>query len=358
MKMKKTNYAAIGVLMLSGAMVLSACGGSTSTAASAPAAASAAAPAASAAAPAASAAAPAEAMVIGVSFDKMITFREGEKAAIEAAAKELGVTLDFQVAEEDAQRQSSQIEAMIANGDKAIVSIPWDIEAVKADIDAANAAGVPFVTFDQAPSDPSWVPFHVGGDPYADGAAAGKFYCTTAGGKDFTLLEFQGGLNNDNGINRSKGLNDVIAKDCPNVKIVAQIPTEWKPEPALAGTENTLAKFPKLNGIYSPTDGLLPAIFSALDKVGRNVKVGENGHVVIVSIDGDSGACKALKDKLIDLDLVTPLPQMTKDALAAGIALAKGEAAPSPALKKIPGLEVTPANLAENEASVWGCSVG
>ena len=348
--MKKMNFSALGVVIVSGAMVLSACGGSSSSTEATSA------PVESAAAPAESAAAPAEEMVIGVSFDKMIAFREGEKAAIEAAAKELGVTLDFQVAEEDAQRQSSQIEAMIANGAKGIVSIPWDIEAVKADIDAAGAAGVPFVTFDQAPSDPSWVSFHVGGDPYADGAAAGKFYCETAGGKDFTLLEFQGGLNNDNGINRSKGLNDVIAKDCPNVKIVAQIPTEWKPEPALAGTENTLAKYPALDGIYSPTDGLLPAIFSALDKVGRNVKVGEDGHVVIVSIDGDSGACKALREGLIDLDLVTPLPQMTKDALAAAVDQANGKAAPSPALKKIAGLEVTPANLAENEASVWGCS--
>jgi ABC-type sugar transport system substrate-binding protein len=136
----------------------------------------------------------------GVSFDKMNAFREGEQKAMQAAAGELGVTLDLQVANTDAQRQSSQIESLISKGSKAVVSIPWDTQAVQADAEAAKAANIPFITFDQAPADLSWVTFHVGGDPLADGTAAGQFYCKAAGGQPFTLLEFQGSLNNDNGV--------------------------------------------------------------------------------------------------------------------------------------------------------------
>jgi ABC-type sugar transport system substrate-binding protein len=292
----------------------------------------------------------------GVSFDKMNAFREGEQKAMQTAAGELGVTLDLQVANTDAQRQSSQIESLISKGSKAVVSIPWDTQAVQADAEAAKAANIPFITFDQAPADLSWVTFHVGGDPLADGTAAGQFYCKAAGGQPFTLLEFQGSLNNDNGVNRSKGLNDAIAQGCPNVKIVAQIPTEWKPEPALAGTENTLSKTPDLNGIYAPTDGLLPAIFSALQKANRLQPVGTDGHVTIVSIDGDSNACKALTDKTIDMDVVTPLPQMTKDALQVAIDVAGGKPAPTPNIKKLAGLQVTPDTLDQQKSQVWGCS--
>ena len=293
--------------------------------------------------------------VYGASFDKINAFREGEQKALETAASAAGVTLDLQVANGEAQRQSSQVESMISKKVKGIISIPWDVNAVQADAEAAKAENIPFVTFDQAPADLSWVTYHIGGDPLADGMAAGTFFCEAAGGKPFTLLEFQGSLNNDNGINRSKGMNDAIKEGCPNVKIVAQIPTEWKPEPALAGTENTLNKTPDLNAIYAPTDGLLPAIFSALGKANRLKPVGVDGHVTIVSIDGDANACKALGDKTIDMDLVTPLPQMTKEALQVAIDVSGGQPAPSPNSKKLPGIQVTPDTLAEKKADIWGC---
>lgn len=293
--------------------------------------------------------------VYGASFDKINAFREGEQKALETNAKAAGVTLDLQAANGDAQRQSSQVESMISKKVKGIISIPWDVNAVQADAEAAKAANIPFVTFDQAPADLSWVTYHIGGDPLADGTAAGAFFCKAAAGKPFTLLEFQGSLNNDNGINRSKGLNDAIKQGCPNVKIVAQIPTEWKPEPALAGTENTLNKTPDLDAIYAPTDGLLPAIFSALGKANRLKPVGADGHVTIVSIDGDANACKALGNKTIDMDLVTPLPQMTKEALQVAIDVAGGKPAPSPNSKKLPGIQVTPGTLTTKKADIWGC---
>ncbi len=295
-----------------------------------------------------------EGMVIGVSWDKMIGFREGEKKYLEIAAADLGVELLFQDADSDAQRQSSQIETMIAQGAQGIAVIPFDIEAIRADAEASNAAGVPIVSFDQAPADPSWVAYHVGGNPYADGFMAGEEFVRQADGKPFKLVELQGALNNDNGIQRSAGLNDAIA-GASNITVISQVPTDWTPEKALAGVENALQAHPDLNGIFVPTEGQLSAIYSALEAAGRLFEVGEEGHVVLVGIDGDPSGCQSLKDNLLDLSIATDVPGMTRKTLENLIAAIKGEpVAASPEL--LPGIPVTPETIGELESQVWGCS--
>lgn len=201
---------------------------------------------------AAASAALADDIIVGISFDKMESFREGELKAIEAAAAELGVKTIFQNAQEDAQRQASQIESMIAQGAKAIVAIPWDIQAAVNDAGNAREADVAFVTLDQAPADLAAVDFHTGGDPCADGRTAGELFAKVADGKPFKLLELQGKLK----------------------------------------------------------------------------KVGEDGHITIVSIDGAPTGCQAVRDGLIDMDIATPVGEMAKRAVAAAVAAAKGEATP------------------------------
>ncbi|TPW72944.1 sugar ABC transporter substrate-binding protein [Schumannella sp. 10F1B-5-1] len=292
-------------------------------------------------------------ITIGVSFDNMTAFREGEKAALDKAAKELGVKLKYQVAQLDAQTQSTQIQTLISQGARAIVAIPSDIEAIKADIDSAQADGVPIVTLDQAPSETSWVSYHVGGDPHADGLAAGKKFVELAAGKPYKLLELQGALNNDNGIRRSSGLHEGI-KDAPNITIVSSIPTDWKPEPALTGIQNTLQKYPDLDGIFIPTDGQIPPAYSALKAANRFVPAGQEGHVDIVAIDGDSNGCKAVKDGYVDMDIATPIPAMTKNALEAAIAAAKGK--PKNKAEFLPGTPYTPADVDKLASQVWGCA--
>ena len=293
-------------------------------------------------------------ITIGVSFDKMESFREGELKAIEAAAAKAGVKIVFQNAQEDAQRQASQIESMIAQGVKGIIAIPWDIEAAVNDANVARSAGVAYVTMDQAPADLSAVDFHVGGDPCADGKAAGEFFAKQAGDKPYKLLELQGGLSNDNGIRRSKCLDEVLAK-YPNVTIVAQVPTDWKPEKALTGTENALQAHPDLNAVYSPWNIGLQGVFSVLEKNGKLKKVGEQGHIDIVSIDGAPTGCQAVRDGLIDGDIATPIGAMAEAAVNAAVTVANG-GKPEQQTLFLPGVYYTPDDVEQNAGQVWGCA--
>jgi ABC-type sugar transport system substrate-binding protein len=291
---------------------------------------------------------------ICVSLDKMQAFREGEQKAWQMAAKDLGVDLLIQVAGEDAQRQSSQIDTCIAQKVDGIVSIPWDNEAVLQDIERAHAAGIPFVTVDQAPADLKTVDFHVGGDPMADGVAAGKLLVTLVGDKPCKVVDLQGALSADNGIRRDQGFKEGI-KGHANITIVSEVPTEWRPEPALAGMENALQANPDICAVYAATDGLLPPIFSSLQKVNRYNKIGAGDHVIVESIDGDPQGYAGVKDGYMDAGYATDIFAMTRQSLEAIIKIKGGEKlTEAQRIVYLPGIEYTPANLAQTQDKVWG----
>jgi ribose transport system substrate-binding protein len=292
-------------------------------------------------------------IVIGISFDKIEPFREAQKKAIEDAVAAAGVKMKFANADKDAQRQASQVDTFVSGGASAVISIPWDIEAAVNLAQSSIAAGVPFISMDQAPADIKAVTYHVGGDPCADGKLAGEFFVKAAAGKPFKLLELQGGLANDNGIRRSKCLDEAV-KAAPNITIVAQVPTDWNPEKALVGTENTLQAHPDLNGIYAPWNDALQGIFSVLSKKGLMVPVGDPKHLVIVSIDGTPLGCKAVRDRMIDLEIATPLPEMATRAVAAAIKSANGQAI-SPQAEFLPGIPYGPGDVDQMASKIWGC---
>jgi ABC-type sugar transport system substrate-binding protein len=292
-------------------------------------------------------------LVIGVSFDKIEPFRVAEQKALTDAIAAAHAKMVFANADKDAQRQASQVDTMVSQGVSGIIAISWDIEAANDLARSTIAAGIPFVSLDQAPSDLKSVTYHVGGDPCADGKVAGEFFVKAAAGKPFKLLELQGGLANDNGIRRSRCLDDAL-KAAPNITIVAQVPTDWNPQKALAGTENALQAHPDLAGIYAPWNDALQGIFSVLKEKGRMLPVGDPKHLVIVSIDGTPLGCKAVRDGMIDLEIATPLPEMSKRAVAAAIKASTGGKV-EPQAEFLPGIPYGPGNVAEMASKVWGC---
>jgi ABC-type sugar transport system substrate-binding protein len=292
---------------------------------------------------------------VGVSFDKMDdAFRVGEKKYLDQYAADMGIELVYQDARRDAQQQSSQVQSFIAQGVDGIIEIPLDTQAVAADISAAAAANIPLAIMDQQPADSSDVFFYVGGDPTSDGTMAGEALVEAADGKPVKVLELQGSLNNINGIERSKGFEDAIAS-ASNIEIVSKAPTEWNADKALAATQNALQSDPDIGAIYAPWTGALPAIYSALKAVGKDAAVGEDGHVVTLSINGDEIGCKYVTSGQNDVDIATPVQEMAKAALQAVKDGAAGTK-PDKNVVLLPGLAYTPDTIADKKASVWGCN--
>ena len=292
----------------------------------------------------------------------MLDRRDFIKAqAVAAAATAGGISLpamaqQSMVAGEDAQRQSSQVDTCIAQGVNGIISIPWDYEAVLQDIERAHAANIPFVTVDQAPAETDTVDFHIGADPHADGLNAGKRLVELVGDKPTKVVDLQGALSHNNGQGRDQGFKDGI-KDHPNIQIVSEIPTEWRPEPVVAGMENALQAHPDLGAVFSATDGRRPPVRAALEKGGRFKPVGDPDHVIILSVDGDPQGCAAVKEGWMDAGYAQPVPLMSRRTIEVIIDIARNGKKPEgdDRIQLIPGTEYMKSNIDQVEGEVWGC---
>jgi simple sugar transport system substrate-binding protein/ribose transport system substrate-binding protein len=303
------------------------------------------------------AAKPGEGLTVCISLDKMDSpSRDGQVKLWKAEAADIGMKLILQVAGEDAQRQSAQVDTCIAQKVAGIVSIPWDTQAVLQDIDRAHEAHIPFAGIDQLPAEKDSIDFFSGADPHADGMHAAERLISLIGDKPTKVVDLQGALDQVNGQQRDQGFKDGI-KSHPNIKIVSEIPTNWHPEPVLAGMENALLANPDIGAVFVASDGLLPPIWSALKKVNRYVKVGEPNHVIVLSIDGDPQGCQSVRDGYMDGGYAQPFADMTLAALQAIIELHDGKTLDEAhKVKLIPSYQYTPSDFATTKSKVWGCA--
>ena len=298
------------------------------------------------------AAAGAGSRTIGVSFDLLNATRQAEKAAIQKAAAAAGYQTVFDVADQDAQKQASQIQDLVETQHvSAIIAIAQDGRQITSSIGLAKAHHVPFVAVDRAVADQADVSFQVTSNPSGDGAMAAAQFM--AEGRPLKVLELVGSLSDQNAIGRRDGFDKGLAGNAV-VTIAGQVPTDWDPTQALDGTANALQQDPGIDAIFIPSDFLLPSVESALKSAGRLYPLSDPKHVFIVTIDGDQNGCAALKSGYIDADIATPVDQFATDAISAvGRALA-GQSLTSKTTRT-EGVTLNRTTFAAVSAQVWGC---
>ncbi|MCU1636907.1 MAG: Ribose transport system substrate-binding protein [Cryobacterium sp.] len=292
-------------------------------------------------------------ITIGVSFEHLNEIRSAELAGIKDAAKKNGDKVVFVSADDDAQKQASQIQDLIQTQKvDALIVIAFNKDQITSSIALAKANNVPFLTIDRATTDQENISFQITGDPVADGKLVAEQMI--AADKDLKVLQLIGGLTDQNAVGRRDGFVAGL-KGQTAVSIVADVPTDWDPTKALDGTSNALEKNPDINAIYVPSDYLLPSVLSALDAAGKLKPVGDPDHVFIVTIDGDPVGCQALADKTIDADIATLVGDFGTQAVEAARALSAGETV-DPHIVEIAGLAINQGNFSDEKANVWGCA--
>ncbi|WP_238014445.1 sugar ABC transporter substrate-binding protein [Dactylosporangium sp. AC04546] len=292
---------------------------------------------------------------IGVSFDLLNAIRQAEKASIQRAADAAGYSVIFNVADQDVQKQASQIQDLIQTKKvDAVIVIAQDGQQIAASASLAKAHNVPFLAIDRAVADQQNVTFQITGDPVEDGKAVAAEFIAAAGTTPLRVLELVGGLTDQNAIGRRDGFNAAVAGQ-PNITVVSQVPTDWNPAQALDGTSNALQKDPTINAIYVPSDFLLPSVQSALTAAGRLAPIGDPKHVFMVTIDGDQNGCKAIQARTLDADIATPVEEFGKQAVAAVTTAVSGQPV-APKSVQAKGLTLNQANYATTSSQVWGCA--
>lgn len=213
----------------------------------------------------------------------------------------LNVEWIINVADNDPSRQASNIEDLINQGVDVVIARAEDSAAIGASIRAADAAGIPFITFDRA-SSTDQPTVHVGGDSYDQAVTTATELASilTEAGVTGRCIELQGGLTDVNALNRSKGFADVDATT-DAFEIITQVPTEWQPDLFLSGTTNALRANPDANCLIIASDFALPSVQSALEGANKWAPTGSENHIWFATQDVFPEAYLAMKDGYIDV---------------------------------------------------------
>jgi ribose transport system substrate-binding protein len=238
--------------------------------------------------------------------------------------------------ENNASKQVSDVESLIAQGVKVLIISPVTADALTPVVAQAMSAGIPVVTLDRKVN--TDVTLHIGADNKLIGQSAGKYVCGLLGGKG-NVIEIQGTAGASATIDRHDEFVATIEKECPEVKIVASQVANYVREPAIKFMEDMLQRFKpgEIDLVYAHNDDMALGAVTALEAAGRL------DEVKVVGIDGENAAYDAIRDgKMVatfTYHFVAP------EGIQYGYKVAKGEELPAEIV--LPTHQVDSSNVAD-----------
>lgn len=241
------------------------------------------------AAPASPGAAAPGAKTIGVSIqDLEAQFYQQMEAGMQSEAKKFNYHLSFADANRDSAKQQSQVEDFISKKVDAIVLTPYDSQAIGSAIVEANNANIPVFTADIAnASKQGKVIAHVASDNVQGGEMAASLMCKAIGGSGNIAILDEPEVTSVQ--DRVKGFKAGIAKNCPGVKIVAEVDSGGTRDKANSDMSDVLQAHRGLKGVFGINDD------TALGAVTAIRAAGVTG-VAVVGYDATPEARAAIKN--------------------------------------------------------------
>ena len=232
-----------------------------------------------------------------------VKMREGA----EAAAKELGITLNSYAGKVDGdnETQVAAIETCIANGAKGILITPSNTSAVVPTVQQARDAGILVIALD-TPLDPaSAADMTFATDNYRAGVLIGEWAKAKLGEDaadariamlDLDVSQPTVGVLRDQGFLEGFGIDVMDPNkwgDEEDARIVGNDVTQGNEEGGRKAMENLLASDPSVNVVYTINEPAAAGAYEALKSFGR-----EN-DVLIVSVDGGCPGVQNIADGVI-----------------------------------------------------------
>ncbi|WP_426036022.1 sugar ABC transporter substrate-binding protein [Cypionkella sp. TWP1-2-1b2] len=286
---------------------------------------------------------------IGVSMAKFDdNFLTVLRNGMDAKAKELGVGLQIEDAQNDVAKQLDQINNFVASGVSAIIVNPVDTSATQAMSDAAAAANIPLVYVNREPVNVATLPDNqafVASNEVDSGTLETKEVCRLfkeAGKTEASIYVIMGELSNQAAVQRTKDIHDVIGgPDCGvKITIIAEQTSNWSRDEAQNLMTNWLSTGTAFDGVIANNDESAIGAIQALK--AANVDM---ASVVVAGIDATQDALAAMQAGELDATVFQDAAGQGAGALDAAIKLSKGEAVEQKVY--IPFQLVTPANIGD-----------
>lgn len=220
-----------------------------------------------------------------------------EQEAVKRAVESNGWAFQATNANFNTAEQLRQWQSLMLKQPSAIVCDPIDSQAIVSAINRYRRRGIPVAIID-TPAAGGDVNITVSFDNYLGGVMAAQEIVDRLtkkyGSPKGTVLNCYGALQSVAWRQRKEGMDSVFAK-YPEINYLAR-PTEGLLANMLATTLTTLSEYPELDAVHAPSDSPARGIVTALKQNDRWKKVGQDGHVIFVTIDGEPSALKWIKD--------------------------------------------------------------
>nr|WP_236721731.1 substrate-binding domain-containing protein [Prescottella equi] len=219
-------------------------------------------------------------------------------------ADRLGVKLTVTDAGSDPSRQANDIQNAIARGVDAIVVNPVDSDAVVPSVQAANAAGIPVIALDRAPSG-GLVVTTVASDNVEGGRLAARQLAELVGTGPVAVLEGKPGTSAAR--DRQTGFDEEIARH-PGITVVASQPADFDRTKALDVMSNVLQSNPDIRGVFAANDEMA---LGAVKALGPRA----GGQIKIVGFDGTPDGLAAVEAGTVNADVAQQPTVLGVDAI-------------------------------------------
>jgi simple sugar transport system substrate-binding protein len=221
--------------------------------------------------------------------------------AAKKKAEEYGWGFESAIADFDSAKQTNQIMNFISKKPLAIITDPNDSEGIVTAINKAVKEGIPVGVFD-TPTTGGDVAFTVAFDNYKAGQMAAEEIVKKLEKKNGEakgiVLNAYGAMSSSAWRARKEGFDDIMKK-YPKVNYLA-MPAEGDMRKTQDVALNAIAKYGKIDAVHAPSDNPAMGLYEALKQTNNLKKVGEEGHVIFVTIDAEPIALQRIKEGWYD----------------------------------------------------------
>ena len=225
-------------------------------------------------------------------FEFMVALDQG----IQDKCKEYGIEVEVLDGNSDSSTQITQIEDSITKGVDAILLAPNNSEELVAGVKKANDAGVPVVVLDGNVAEGCEVLASCTFDNKAGGKMAAEHLMEIA--EPCSVLECTGATGAYHAVRRGGGFEDEMATNS-SYKVIAN-DCNWDAETAQNATVDILSSNSEVNAVFTHNGEMVRGVIAGLKQINQLKKVGEEGHVPVVCIDGTPAELDYIRDGYLD----------------------------------------------------------
>lgn len=208
-----------------------------------------------------------------------------------------GMEVEIRSADDDNERQISDIMHFIEENVDLLIVAPNESGAVTDIVEEAYDRGIPVILVDRTIDSDKYTAF-IGADNFNIGWQAGLYLTRAVRGK---IVELTGTGMSSPAVSRSSGFRAALAQ-APGLELVASADASWSGQQAAELMDSLLTLYPDIRAVFSHNDRIAASAEKAASARGRD-------DIVFVGVDALSGSGNGIEmilDGTLDVSFLYP----------------------------------------------------